>query len=81
MPSSSVMGVVGRSLPFQRTTEPATKAFSPGPYTDNLLSTPSMNCSPAGAQLGARVLIVGTGLALDPLDTDGGLGLDPLETG
>jgi len=60
--------VVGRSLPFQRTTEPATKSGPTfGPITVNLLSTASTNCSPAGAQLGERALIVGTGLGLDPL--------------
>ncbi|MGO9949564.1 MAG: hypothetical protein ACLPWG_22315 [Steroidobacteraceae bacterium] len=40
-----------------------------------------MNCSPAGAQLGERALIVGTGLGLDPLDTGWVLELDPLDTG
>jgi hypothetical protein len=40
-----------------------------------------MSCSPAGAQLGERALIVGTGLGLDPLDTGWGLELDPLDTG
>ena len=34
------------------------------PPIDHL--TPSMNCSPAGAQLGERTLIVGTGLDPDP---------------
>jgi hypothetical protein len=61
--------VVGRSLPFQRTTESATKSGPTlGPITVNLLSTALTNRSPAGAQLGERALIVGTGLALDPLD-------------
>src|SRR5580698_1729981 len=60
--------VVGRSLPFQRTTEFATKSgATSGPITVNLLSTALTNCSPAGTQLGKRALIVGTGLALDPL--------------
>ena len=55
--------VVGRSLPFQRTTELGTKF----PTTANWLSTESTNCSPAGAQLGDRKLMVGT--RLPPLMT------------
>ena len=46
--------VVGRSLPFHRTTELATK-FEPD--TDKVKAGP-----PTGAQLGSRELIVGTGL-------------------
>ena len=56
--------MVGRSLPFQRTTELGTKL---SPTTANWLSTESTNCSPAGAQLGDRKLMVGT--RLPPLMT------------
>jgi hypothetical protein len=51
--------VVGRSLPFQRTTDPGTKL---SPTTVNRLSVESTNCSPAGAQLGKRLVIAATGL-------------------
>jgi hypothetical protein len=44
---------VGRSLPFHRTTELATK-FEP--FTDKVKAWP-----PTGAQLGTRELIMGTG--------------------
>jgi hypothetical protein len=47
--------VVGRSLPFHRTTELATK-FEP--HTDKVKA-----CPPTGAQLGSRELIVGMGFA------------------
>src|SRR5579863_7398985 len=63
---NAAIAVVGRSLPFQRTTEPATKF---DPTTVNRLSAPSINCSAAGAQYGSRELIVGAGLLSDPLDT------------
>jgi hypothetical protein len=73
---------VGRSLPFQRTTEPGTKSPPVGAITVNLLSIPSMNCSPAGAQLGYRALIVGTGLELGPeVEPEVNPGVDPLDTG
>jgi len=52
--------VVGRSLPFQRTTELAKKFW---PFTNNWPFTNGLRtCSPSGAQLGLRELIVGTGL-------------------
>jgi hypothetical protein len=44
---------VGRSLPFHRTTELATKLE---PNTDKLKA-----CPPTGAQVGSRELIVGVG--------------------
>src|SRR6266852_2084397 len=49
----SLEKVVGRSLPFQRTTELAKKFL---PFRNKVKA-----CSPSGAQLGPRELIVGTG--------------------
>jgi len=68
--------VVGRSLPFQRTTELATKFW---PFTSNWPFTFGLRtCSPSGAQLGLREVIAGTGFVAlgggsDPPGEGGGL--------
>jgi hypothetical protein len=55
------LSVVGRSVPFQRMTEPGAK-FVP-------ITAKVKGCAPTGAQFGSRKLIIGTGFV--PLEVGG----------